>query len=357
MGSFAGNRVSLALFGLGRMGLIHFENLQKNPNVRLKYLVDLDQEKANNLKDFHHLDETKVILPQDDHFVFEDPNVDGIIICTPTDTHVHIAMAAIKAGKGVLCEKPLAMTIESTLECYREATKGNIPLLCAFNRRFDPQIRDMYKKRDIIGQVQSIKTCSRDSPRPPMSYIKISGGMFHDCAVHDLDLIRWMIGEEPISVYTAAHAHIPEIAALGDVDTIFIVLKFPSGVIAHIDLSRDCKYGYHQTCEMFGENGNLMSDNPFKSAVHFAGVGGTVNDVIHHSFKQRYSEAYQEEIAHFVALLTGQVDKCCVSPNDTLRATFLAQAAEDSWKSGEVVDLKEHFQKIFKNNSNDPLLW
>lgn len=326
-------------------------------SVLLKYLVDedLSQDKLDKLAEYHNT--AKLIFPHDSHYVFEDPEIDGVIVCTPTDMHVDIAMAAIKAGKGVLCEKPLAMTIESTLDCYREAMKRNIPLLCAFNRRFDPQLRDLHKKRGVIGQVQSIKTCSRDSPRPPMEYIKISGGMFHDCAVHDLDLIRWMIGEEPVTVYTAAHAHIPEIAALGDVDTVYIVLKFSSGVIAHVDLSRDCKYGYHQTCELFGENGSLMSDNPLKSAVHFAGVEGIVNDVIKHSFKQRYAEAYQEEIAHFAALLTGQSKKCLVSACDTLRATFLAQAAEDSWKAGKVIDLKEHFAKIFESDSNDPLLW
>lgn len=209
----------------------------------------------------------------------------------------------------------------------------------------------------MIGQIQSIKTCSRDSPRPPLSYLKISGGIFHDCAVHDLDLIRWIIGEEPTSVFSMAHAHIPEIAQLDDADTVYIMLKFPSGVIAHVDLARDCKYGYHQTCEIFGENGSLMSDNPLKSALHFGGGNGMMNDVLHHSFKQRYERAYEEEIVHFVDLITGKSKECLVKPQDTLRATFLAQACEDSWRLGKVIDLAQHFKEVLRESVNDPLLW
>lgn len=346
----------VALFGLGRMGVIHLENIQRNPQVNFAYIVDYDTEKGERLKSEYRLDGTKVIHPDKNNVVFEDPSISGVVICTPTHTHEDIVLAAIRAGKGVLCEKPLAMTIESTLTCYKEAIKQNVPLLCAFNRRFDPQLQEMHKKRKMIGQVHSIKTCSRDSPRPPLSYLRISGGMFHDCAVHDLDVLRWMIGEEPESVYTIAHAHIPEIAELDDVDTVYIVLKFPSGVIAHIDLARDCKYGYHQTVEMFGENGSLVSDNPMKSALYFGGSDGTVNDVLHFSFKQRYSKAYEQEIEHFVDLLTGKCKECCVSPATTLRATFLAQACEDSWRLGNAIDLKEYFTTTFKDHLDDPLL-
>lgn len=356
MGSASVGRVKLALFGLGRMGTIHIENMVKNHRVHISYLVDVDLKKACALKNEYFLDHTKIVSDEDSSTVFEDETVDGVVICTPTDTHAPLVLAAIRAGKGVLCEKPLALTIQSTIQCYEEAEKYSVPLLCAFNRRFDPQLREMFSKRHIIGNMHSIKTCSRDSPRPPMSYIKISGKIFHDCAVHDLDMLRWMVGEEPETIYSVAHAHIPEIADLDDVDTVYIVLKFPSGVIAHVDLARDCKYGYHQTCEVFGERGNLMSDNPSRSALHSAGSAGEMNDVIHFSFKQRYAAAYTEEISHFVELLTSRTSECCIKAGDTLRATFLAQAAEDSWRTGQIVDLKSHFKLIFGEQSDNPLL-
>lgn len=355
MGSSEPATVTLALFGLGRMGTIHLENLVKHPQVNLAYIVDEDLEKAGKAKLDYNLEGTKIVHKRNDAMIYEDPNVNGIIISTPTDTHEGLIMKAIAAGKGVLSEKPLTLTLESTITCYKEALKQNVPLLCAFNRRFDPQLRDLHSKRELIGQKQSIKTCSRDSPVPPLSYLKISGGIFHDCAVHDFDLMRWMIGEEPETIFSVAHAHNPEIANLDDADTVYIVLKFPSGVIGHIDLSRDSQYGYHQTCEIFGENGSLMSDNPLKSAVHFSGVNGMLHDVLHHSFKQRYSEAYIEEISHFVELLTGETKQCIIKASDTLRASFLAQAGEDSWRTGQVINLGKYFESLFKGYNLDSL--
>lgn len=134
MGSNFGLRVNLALFGLGRMGMIHLDNLTRNRSVNLKYIIDLDVEKGETLKAELNLINTTILHPEDRKILYQDESLHGVVICTPTDAHMEIVMDAIRAGKGVLCEKPLALTIQSTLDCYKEAIKQNVPLLCAFNR-------------------------------------------------------------------------------------------------------------------------------------------------------------------------------------------------------------------------------
>ena len=176
----------------------------------------------------------------------------AVVIASPTDTHEFYARAALKSGRSVFCEKPVAGNIKDTAACYDEAAKMNTTLLCAFNRRFDPAMFNVQAqvKAGKIGQLYEIKTCSRDSPRPLNSFLKISGGMFHDCGVHDIDLVCWIAGEEPVGVFAMGSVFDEDIKDMGDVDTIAIMLKFPSGVLATINLSRHSSYGYDQRLEV-----------------------------------------------------------------------------------------------------------
>ena len=175
-----------------------------------------------------------------------------MIITTPTDQHEYYVRKSLSAGKAVFCEKPVAANLKDITECYDLAEKVKKPLFCAFNRRFDPNIRSVREqaKGGKIGKLYQIRTTSRDSPLPSIAYLKISNGIFHDCAVHDIDEVCWIVGEEPCSVFAQGSAFDPEIRAIGDVDTVAIVLKFPCGVIASIDLNRHSQYGYDQRLEV-----------------------------------------------------------------------------------------------------------
>jgi len=336
---------SLVLCGLGRMGMIHLSNIMATPNIKLSYIVEANTEHAEKIKMEKGLRDTQIIHFNNFKDIIEDNSTDSVIICTPTDTHEDILIMSLKAGKHVLCEKPLARNIETIAKCYKLAEENKVVLLCAFNRRFDPQIQSMLANKRSVGTIQSIKICSRDSPKPPMRFLKISGGIFHDCIVHDLDMLRNILHEDPETIYSIAHVYDPEIAALKDVDTVMVVLKFPSGVLAHIDISRDCRFGYDQTVQIYGSEGNIISDNQRKSSLTMN--GGMKQDDIHFSFVTRYADAYKQELQHFFSLVRGDETRCMIKASDTIKATCLSQAAEDSWKEGKIIYVREYMQENY----------
>ena len=212
-------------------------------------------------------------------------------------------------------------------------------MLCAFNRRFDPGICALYdaSKNGTIGDIHMVKTTSRDSPLPSTDFLKISGGIFHDCAVHDIDVICWILGQAPTIVYAQAHAFLPQIANLSDVDTVAIVLKFPSGTLAQIDLSRFAAYGYDQRLEVFGNKGMLVNDNLRSTALQFSNTQGTHLPPIQYSFPTRYDKAYELEMEHFLDVIAGK-DDLKVTKADTMLAVKVASACEISLKTGKAVE-------------------
>lgn len=224
------------------------------------------------------------------------------------------------------------------VSCYNEAEKVGKPLFCALNRRFDPGIMDIYARarKGAVGEIHMVKKTSRDSPIPPVEYLKISGGIFHDCAVHDIDIICWIVGEIPTSVYAQAHAFVPGIAELSDVDTVAIVLKFPSGVIAQIDLSRFAAYGYDQRLEVFGNKGMIVNENNRPVAVQLSNTQGTHQLPIYNSFPTRYAESYSRELEHFLDVLVGKAE-LIIKKEDTLLALKVVEACEKSLKTGNKV--------------------
>ena len=184
--------------------------------------------------------------------VLKDPEVDAVFVTTPTDSHESYVVRALNAKKAVFCEKPIAPEIKAINDCYNLASKVNIPLFCAFNRRFDPALSRLNEqvREGKIGKVYHIKMTSRDAPLPSIAYLKISNGIFHDCAVHDIDMVCLVVGERPVGVFAQGSAFDPEIEAIGDLDTVAIVLKFPSGALASIELNRHSHDDYDQRLEV-----------------------------------------------------------------------------------------------------------
>ncbi|RWS03091.1 inositol 2-dehydrogenase-like protein, partial [Dinothrombium tinctorium] len=334
--------VRVAVFGLGRIGIIHLEKLLSHPSVKLMYCVEADKKRAQFVECRYNLFGVKFLTPDEEEIVLNDEELDAIIIGTPTQLHEKLVIKALEAGKGVLCEKPLAVTFEGMRRCYELANKFNLPLLCAFNRRFDPSFRQIKDRveRGEVGQVQMVKTCARDCPLPSLEYLKTSGGIFHDCAVHDIDMICWILGEYPITVYAEGHAFIPEIEAIGDYDTVSITMKFASGIIASIDLSRNAVYGYDQRLEVFGSKGMLCSNGVRPTAVeHHSSIGATQVPICY-SFASRYAEAYNIEVEHFINCMKGtqQID---VKDFQTLAVNKVASCCEESAKEKKVVEIQK----------------
>ncbi|XP_017761639.1 PREDICTED: inositol 2-dehydrogenase-like [Eufriesea mexicana] len=334
-------KIKLALFGVGRAGAIHLSNIVNNPRVKLVYIVDDYESNWKNLKEYWHFEDVTFLNSKQADKVYNDSNVDAVIVATPTYTHEVIVRKALEGKKAVFCEKPIAEDNVSSLKCYDTARKVSKPLFCAFNRRFDPSyaaVKERVRSGEI-GHVHVIKTVSRDSPLPSIDYLKISGGIFHDCMVHDFDTITWILGEYPVKVAAQAYAHIPEIKAIDDYDTVVVTLYFPSGTLGMVDVSRNSAYGYDQRLEVFGPKGMIVANNEQTNGVNsHNGVQGIISAPIWYSFASRFMNGYRRELDHFINVVLGKTEPS-VLPKEILAVSKIATACEESVRTGKMVEI------------------
>eukprot|EP01104_Vermistella_antarctica_P002710 TRINITY_DN12928_c0_g1_i1.p1 TRINITY_DN12928_c0_g1~~TRINITY_DN12928_c0_g1_i1.p1 ORF type:complete len:355 (-),score=94.39 TRINITY_DN12928_c0_g1_i1:32-1096(-) len=331
--------VGFAIVGSGRIGRVHFDNTAGNPRCSLRYVVDVDLAAAEALA-------SKVVGCQAVASIEEalkDDAVEAVIVCAPTVYHVQIIKQSLNAKKNVMCEKPVSLDPQQVKECYQLAKDVDRTLICGFQRRFDPsfgQVRDRVKD-GAIGRVLVIRSTSRDSPFPPLEFLKTSGGVFHDCGSHDIDLVRWVVGENPVEVYAIAHSVVDCVKALDDSDQVIMTFKFPGGVLATIDLSRISAYGYDQRLEVHGDKGMIQSNNVSDHAVTYHTAPGATVPPPCYSFPQRFKIAYQQEVNHFVDLIRGTVDEKNltrhVTLKDVLDVSAIAHAAHESHLTGKPV--------------------
>lgn len=302
-------RIGVAIVGVGRMGAIHVYNAHREPRAKLLYVLDSSEDRLDYMRKKYFLDEhgVKSVGLDSWQVVLDDPEVEVLIISTPTFTHEKYTREGLKHGKHVLCEKPLAEKAEEVRSTVELAQSLNRKLIVAFNRRYDPSYRRIHDqvRRGDIGQVRLVKTCSRDSPLPPIDYIRISGGIFHDCFVHDLDLILWMARELPIEVYAIGHAYHPDYVEVGDYDTAVVTMKFKSGMMSLTDLSRHSAPGYDQRIEVFGPKGCLKLDEFPRAGWERHTEIGVTRPVNCYSFSSRYLEAYAIELVNLFNLIEG----------------------------------------------------
>lgn len=325
--------VTLAQFGAGRIGKIHAANIQRNPRAALKYVVDVDKKAAEALA------ATSGASVADADRVFADGAVDGIIVASPTDTHKPLVEAACRAGKAVFCEKPVDLDSARVREVVKAVEKSGVLFFVAFNRRFDPSFSALHKalRAGRIGKVEQVIITSRDPGPPPASYIKVSGGLFRDMMIHDLDMARWLLAEEPTEIYAVGSCLVdPAIGKLGDVDTAAVTLKTASGAICQITNSRRAVYGYDQRIEVFGEAGMLRAANHTETTIEVSDGTGVIGDKPMHFFLERYAEAYRIELNHFLDCLENGT-KPLTGAEDGLRSLLLADAATESVKTGRPV--------------------
>lgn len=336
-------KVRLALFGVGRAGTIHLASIVASRRVNLLYIVDDVETNWQKLREYWGLEGVTFLTSKQSDKVYKDPNVDAVVVASPTYTHELIVTNALNARKAVFCEKPIAEDRANTVTCYETAKKVGKPLFCAFNRRFDPSyaaVRDRVRKGEV-GHVQTIKTVSRDSPLPTIAYLNNSGGIFHDCMVHDIDMITWVLGELPHRVAVQAHAHIPEIKAINDFDTVAVSLYFPSGTLGMIDLSRNSNFGYDQRLEVFGPKGMVSAANeqPIHCVTTQKGLTGLAAPPIWYSFGSRFLNGYRREFDHFIDVTLGKAE-CSTKASESLAVSKIASACEESARTGKMIELK-----------------
>ena len=329
--------VRIGILGAGRIGQVHARAVKETTGAQLVAISDPYGDAAQTLANSYGCDVRSV----DEIAAASD--IDGVLICTPTDLHADQIEQFARAGKAVFCEKPIDLNIERVKACLAVVKDVNGTLMLGFNRRYDADFNALKTAIDAgrIGEVEMVTITSRDPGPPPVEYIERSGGIFRDMTIHDFDVARWMLGEEVETVVAQASVLVdPAIGAAGDFDSVNIILRTASGKQAIITNSRRAAYGYDQRIEVHGSKGKAEAANTHEARVEIATGTGFERPPLLDFFMTRYTQAYADEIAAFVAC----VEKGAPPPTtgeDGLRALILAEAALTSATTGRAVNTSE----------------
>ncbi|HEX3917019.1 MAG TPA: inositol 2-dehydrogenase [Caulobacteraceae bacterium] len=322
----------IALLGAGRIGKIHAANAHAHPQLALSAVVDPFAENAEAIA---RATGAEVVSLE---AVLADPAIEGVIVASSTDTHLDYCLRAAAAGKAIFCEKPLDMDLARARAAAGQLADAR--LFLGFNRRFDPNFQALQARlaSGAVGALESLQITSNDPAPPPVAYVKVSGGLFKDMAIHDFDMARWLLGEEPSEVFAWGAALVdPAIGEAGDIDTARTLLRTASGKLCVIANSRRSGFGYDQRIEAYGSAGMVRADNVTESTVEVWSEAGAQADRFQNFFLDRYAAAYRAEMHHFAEMLAGAAP--LIGYADGVAALALAEAAAQSLKSGAPVQL------------------
>jgi myo-inositol 2-dehydrogenase/D-chiro-inositol 1-dehydrogenase len=304
---------------------LHAENAARLPGARLVAVADPCVERAQEAAGACGAGRVYA----DPAAILADPAVDAVLICSSTDTHAALLEAAAAAGKHIFCEKPLDLDPERIRAALAAIERAGVLLQVGFNRRFDPGFRRIALgvERGEVGRPEFVRITSRDPAPPPLDYVRVSGGLFLDMAIHDFDLARYLMADEVVEVQAIGAALVdPAIGAAGDVDTAAVLLRFAGGALGAIDNSRRAVYGYDQRAEVLGSTGCLTAGNVTPDRVSRWDANGQTAANPLHFFLERYGTAYVEELRAFVDSVHGR-RMPPVTGHDGLQATRIALAA------------------------------
>ena len=294
--------VRVGVLGCGRIGKMHAELLARQvPGAAVTMLFDVFAESATAVGA-----ELGVPVAATAKELIESADVDAVAICTSTDTHVELMVAAARAGKAIFCEKPISLDLAAVDAALAVVHSAGVPIQIGFNRRWDPSHASVRQAvlDGSVGDLHLVRITSRDPAPPPISYVKVSGGIFLDMTIHDFDMARFVTGSEVTEVYATGAVRVdPAIGEAGDLDTVVIVLTHENGCITTIDNSRQAVYGYDQRVEAFGSKGMAQSDNPRGHTGTMSTQAGTRAATIPYFFLDRYIPSYVNEWEAFVAMV------------------------------------------------------
>ena len=339
----------LLLAGYGRMGKIRCRDIFANPRLELAGLIETNSQKKKiffsdfgnwNIPVYDTIGEGINANKNIGHKKKEH-NLDGIWIATNTDNHVDSILASTPHKLTIGIEKPIATTEEQIERVYASAKKNKVQIVCSFQRRFDPSYHNLLKKvkkEKLLGKIRSIHAIFRDHPLPSIDFLKNGGNIFYDLAVHDLDFICHVLGEAPTQVYAKGSSFYKELKDIGVNEQAVIMLIFPSGCIATLELSRSCAYGYDQRIEFHGEHGAVGVTNPVLTNTTGSFSTGITHDTIQYSFPQRYREAYTIEMEHFLSVIDKKTTPQ-VTMEDCVLSIKIAKACSISQEQGNPVSL------------------
>lgn len=334
-------KINIAVIGAGRIGKMHAENIKSHiPQAEIKIVTDIF---ADQIKDWANGIGIKNIT-KDSLAAINDPEVDAVFICSPTDTHSEYILEASRAGKDIFCEKPIDFDIGKIKETIKAVDSSGVKCQIGFHRRFDHNFRRVHDllRQGKIGEINLLKITSFDPEPPPLEYSKICGGLFVDMTIHDFDMARFLSGSEVTEVFANATVRVdPDIEKVcADYDTAITSLKFENGAIGVIDNCRKAPYGHDQRVEILGSEGTLEVLNDTPSTAILSNDKGVCHEKPMYFFIQRYSGAYIAELNEFFGAIT-EDRKPSVGMIDGLISVEIAAAAHKSAKEGRPVKLKE----------------
>ena len=328
--------VTFGIIGAGRIGKLHADNLlSRVDGARLKAITDpfLDEDWAAS--------QNIPLTGKDHRILLDDPEIDAILIGSPSAEHAPQMIECAEAGKHIFCEKPIALDPEIIRNALAEVDKSGVKLQVGFNRRFDPNFSAVQHQvaSGALGDPHIIRITSRDPAPPSAEYVAGSGGMFLDMTIHDFDMARFLSSSEVTEVHAYGAVLVdPEIGKAGDIDTAVISLKFANGALGIIENSRKAVYGYDQRVEVFGAKGTAMADNNTPTSMIVLNESGTIRDKPLYFFLERYKTAFVAEMQAFVDAI--REDKpTLVSGKDGLVPVLIAMAAKESLKTGKPVQV------------------
>ncbi|WP_201307718.1 inositol 2-dehydrogenase [Companilactobacillus farciminis] len=332
-------KLNIGLIGLERIGMMHLKNiLNLSEFYKLTAIADPFKDNLDEIAKQYSIPTFSKSYKD----VLNDKNVNVVLIASSTDTHAEIISAAAEAGKDILCEKPIDTDISRIKKVLALVSEKNVILQIGFNRRFDHNFNKINElvTEGIIGTPQIIKISSRDPAPPSIDYIKVSGGIFSDMMIHDLDMIRFLSNTEVTEVYAQGSVLVdPEIGKVGDIDTAMVTCKFANGALGVIDNSRQAVYGYDQRAEVFGSKGQVFSNNDKLTNIQVDLKDGSRLDKIPNFFIERYKDAYLNELKAFYKSVTEHATPVS-SGIDGLRSIQLAKACLESYKSHKPVKIE-----------------
>ena len=331
--------MKVGIIGAGRIGKVHAKNISMFvPEMEIKTIADpfMNEQTEAFAKSCGIPNTTK-----DANDILNDPEIDAVLICSSTDTHSKYIIEAAHAGKHIFCEKPIDYDLTKVRAAINAAKEAGVKLQIGFCRRFDHNHRAVYDMvRDgKVGKVNIIKISSRDPEPPPVSYIKVSGGIFYDMMIHDFDMVRYVTGSEAVEISAVGsclvNPNLQEESGIPDVDTAVVTMKMANGCIAVINNSRQAVYGYDQRVEAFGSKGMASDANDLVNTTTVMTVDGAKSEKPLWFFLERYNQAFINQVISFVDAINN--DKpVAVGAVDGLRPVLMAKAATESCRNGGV---------------------
>lgn len=342
--------IKIGVIGAGRLGRLHIKNLAKSVNgAEVIGIADIaaNEELIQWAADLGIKD-----VYTNPHELINRSDLEAVVVCSSTDTHIDLMIAAAEAGKDIFLEKPIGLETEKVLEGIKAVEKTGVKIQVGYVRRFD---RNYKKVRDTVasgklGKPHIVKITSRDACPPPFEYAKVSGGLFLDMSIHDFDIARYLSGSEveEVSAFGAVMMN-PQLEEIGDIDAATIMLRMKNGVLCIIDNIRKSGYGYDVRSEVECENGCVQSNNDTQTSTIISTMDGIVSDLPKWFFPERFEEAFRDEMISFIDDLRNDRTPQ-IGLNDGLASMLIAKAAKKSADEGRIVKMNE-FEEIISHTA------